>query len=242
MATPNQIAANQQNAQLSTGPATPAGRERSSQNSTVHGFTGKRLIVKPGEAEAYHKHVQAYLDEFEPDTHKLTDLVHQFADLQWSLHQIFIEQNTVIALMESIHEQDDPIQAAASLARSLNTLSLYETRRRRAAKAVEEEIISLQKTADDLLAKDLARAVPLYKICKAQGKTFDPLEFGFVCSLENIGDYIDGQRIADEEARILNMASQPRVPEKIQKDIDRTERELKAMDAGIEQLLKKVSD
>jgi hypothetical protein len=64
----------------------------------------------------------------------------------------------------------------------------------------------------------------------------------FVCSLEDIGDYIDGQRIADEEARIFNMASQPRVPEKIQKDIDRTERELKAMDAGIEQLLKKVSD
>jgi hypothetical protein len=68
------------------------------------------------------------------------------------------------------------------------------------------------------------------------------LEFGFVCSLEDIGDYIDGQRAADEAAKLFNMASQPRVPEKIQKDIDRTERELKAMDAGIEQLLKKVSD
>ncbi|MDX2268939.1 MAG: hypothetical protein NW208_12590, partial [Bryobacter sp.] len=39
MSTPQQVLANQANAQLSTGPRTPLGKQKSAQNSTSHGLT-----------------------------------------------------------------------------------------------------------------------------------------------------------------------------------------------------------
>ena len=48
MSTAAQIEANRQNAQLSSGPTSPAGKQRSSLNSTVHGFTGQTVMVDGG--------------------------------------------------------------------------------------------------------------------------------------------------------------------------------------------------
>ncbi len=48
MSTSSQIAANQANAQLSTGPRTGQGKSVASRNATKHGFTGKSILL-PGE-------------------------------------------------------------------------------------------------------------------------------------------------------------------------------------------------
>lgn len=51
MATEKQIAANQLNALMSTGPCTPEGMETSSQNAVKHGLTARKAIVLPDEKE-----------------------------------------------------------------------------------------------------------------------------------------------------------------------------------------------
>lgn len=147
MSTPAQIAANQKNALASTGPVTTAGLQRSSQNATLHGFTGKSLILTPEETEAYNAHVAAYMADHKPTAHKHIELVQELADLHWSIHQIFVQQTNTMSLMSSIavqmKEAGDPVATAAAIApvaRTLNNLSVYEGRRRRAAKTVQEDL------------------------------------------------------------------------------------------------------
>ena len=53
MSTPAQLAANQTNAQSSTGPLTPEGKAASAANSLRHGLAAKGLIVLPGQEPAF---------------------------------------------------------------------------------------------------------------------------------------------------------------------------------------------
>jgi hypothetical protein len=178
MSTNAQIAANQQNAKLSTGPTTEAGLKRSSQNACKHGFTGQTLVITPQEKEGYEAHVAAYMDHHKPLEHKHRELVQQLADSHWSLHQIFIQQTNTMSLMTAVtlqlSEAGDPIAAAAAIApisRTLNTLSTYEVRRRRAAKSIQEELNELERQIADKQAQ--AR--------KASQTKAQP-EIGSVCS------------------------------------------------------------
>ncbi len=197
MATTEQINANRENAKHSSGPVSDAGKETSSRNATRHGFTGLSIVVTPDERFAYLAHVQSCIAQYEPADHQQEQLAHQLADLEWSLHQISVQQINTISLMNAVQVQcegnGDPVGTAhviASLARTLNNLNLYEVRRRRAAKAIKEELESLIKSAEQLLAEQLPQAAAMYKFNKAKNQAWDPLEFGFVCSLEEIELYL----------------------------------------------------
>jgi len=92
----------------------------------------------------------------------------------------------------------DPVGTAhliGSLSRTLNNLNLYETRRRRAARTVKEELEALIKAADDLLAEQLPQAAAIHKVNKAKNQDWDPKEFGFVCSLEEIEEFINVEQL-----------------------------------------------
>jgi hypothetical protein len=174
MSTTAQIEANRSNAQLSTGPTTEAGKQKSSQNATRHGFTGLALIVTPTEKEAYEAHVQSYMDHHKPADHMHRQIVQQYADLHWSLHQIFVQQSNTMSLMNAVslqmQEAGDPLATAAAIApiaKTLSTLNLYETRRRRALKTVSEELEAREQ------AQAEAPATPA---------TATPAETGFVHS------------------------------------------------------------
>jgi hypothetical protein len=178
MSTPKQIEANRQNAQLSSGPVSDIGKQTSSKNSTRHGFTGQNLIIGAAEKEHYEKHVQAYLAHHKASDHKHVELVQQLADLHWSLHQIFVQQTNAMALMNAITEQmldsGDPVAIAAAIApvaRTLNTLSTYEGRKRRAAKTVLQDLTAYEQT---LNAQRLASLKP--------ENTANQPQIGSVCS------------------------------------------------------------
>jgi len=178
MSTNAQITANQQNARLSTGPTSEAGIKRSSQNACKHGFTGQSLIVTPQEKEAYEAHVQAYMAAHKAIDHKHIQLVQQLADADWSLHQIFIQQSNTMSLMTAItmqlSEAGDPIATAAAIApvaRTLNTLSTYEVRRRRAAKSIQEELAALEQQISEQPTQS-----------PNSNKANDNREIGSVCS------------------------------------------------------------
>src|SRR5271154_5649844 len=99
MATEEQMKSNQANAQHSAGATTESGAARSSQNATKHGFTGRTLVLHPEEAESYEAHVASYLDDYQPSTHRQNQLVRQLADLDYSLHQISIEESNTVTHM-----------------------------------------------------------------------------------------------------------------------------------------------
>jgi hypothetical protein len=212
MPTPAQIAANQQNAQLSTGPVTEEGKLASSQNAVKHGFSGLSLVITESERIPYEAHVKAYFDEHNPTTHKQTLLVQQLADLDWSLTQINVQQLNIISLMNACQSQfagnGDPVgtaQVIAKLARTLNTFNLYEQRRRRASKAVAEELQALVKAASEAEAQELAMAAAVYQLHQSKGKPFHPADFGFVCSIDEIEQYLTGQTLAQREPSVVGL-------------------------------------
>ena len=66
MATSAQITANQQNAQLSTGPKTPQGIAACKHNATRHGLTGKQIVLPGEDPAAYDQVRSALLEEHAP--------------------------------------------------------------------------------------------------------------------------------------------------------------------------------
>jgi hypothetical protein len=205
-----QLEANRQNAQQSTGPTSPEVKQRSSLNATRHGFTGQTLILSPEEKEAYETHCIAYFEEYQPFGHEETSLLQHYVDLIWSLHQIAVQQSNGLSIINAITAKlvkegdfDALATAIAPHYKMVNTLSLYETRRRRAAEATLARFNQLVQARK----QQLAQAVQLCNAHKAQGKPFNPADFGFVCSLPEIE-----LQIARETARkdVLKLINQPK--------------------------------
>jgi hypothetical protein len=204
-----QIQANRQNAQLSTGATTSEGKKRSSLNATRHGFTGQSLVLSDEEKDAYETHCIAFLENYQPATHEETSLVQQYADLTWGLHQIAVQQSNVMSVINAITTKlmkegdfDALTAATAPHYKTINTLSLYETRRRRAAEATLARFNELAAARK----QQLTQAVQLYKATKAQDKPFTPSEFGFVCSLSEIERFIARQTALANAQRFLSVA------------------------------------
>jgi hypothetical protein len=82
------VAANRANAQLSTGPRTPAGRAVSSMNAVKTGLTGRTVLLPSDDVEAYRQHLAAYENEYKPVGVRERELVQSLADLQWRLQRI----------------------------------------------------------------------------------------------------------------------------------------------------------
>ena len=84
--------ANRANAKLSTGPRTEPGKQRSSQNAFRHGLTARTAVLPTEDPEAHQRHVQQFLDEYQPATATETQLVHEIANTAWRLNRIpFLE-------------------------------------------------------------------------------------------------------------------------------------------------------
>jgi hypothetical protein len=206
---------NRQNAQSSTGPKTEAGKQRSSLNATRHGFTGQTLFLLPEEKEAYEAHCLAYRERYAPATHEESDLIQQYADLRWSLHQLCVEQSNVLAVLNVITTnllKDGALEAlpaaTAPYHKTLNTLSTYEQRRRRAAEATLARFTELSTARIEAAKSDLAKAVTFYNANKAQGKSWSPADSGFVCSLADIESHLKQKAIADDVRKFYSDRSQ----------------------------------
>jgi hypothetical protein len=205
MPSAQQIEANRQNSQSSTGPITEEGKQISSLNATRHGFTGQSLMLSPEEKAPYEAHVQAFLAHYGPANALETNLAQQLADAHWSLHQIFVQQSNLFSLMSATTVQlaaaNDAVATAAALqplTRSLNTLGIYEQRRRRIAAALEVQLKAAIEAREEAEQRRLTEAAKLYMTFKAKGETFIPADFGFDCSLAQVIDFVEGQSLAAE--------------------------------------------
>lgn len=88
MATPAQIAANQANSKLSTGPASAQGKARSSRNSFKHGLYSKQLVL-PDEDPAELDQLRASLRaEHQPINTTEEILVNDLAENFWRLRRM----------------------------------------------------------------------------------------------------------------------------------------------------------
>jgi hypothetical protein len=81
-----QLAANQANAQLSTGPSSEAGKAISSRNNLRHGLTqseGELILLDSESPEEYARSLASFEAEWKPSTATEHDLVERLASRQW---------------------------------------------------------------------------------------------------------------------------------------------------------------
>jgi hypothetical protein len=95
-----QLAANQANAQLSTGPASTEGKAISAQNNFRHGLTqieGDLVLLEGESKEQYSRSLADFQKEWKPATATECDLVERLVNSQWLRRRAMKLQNQFLA-------------------------------------------------------------------------------------------------------------------------------------------------
>ncbi len=124
MATEAQIAANRANAQKSTGPRTPEGKEPASQNALKHGLFAREVVIRGEDAEEFERHRQGLLEQLNPVGPLEELLAARIVDLSWRLQRAVQDQSgAFVTLYErqtaEAGEPQEPAERAATLGRMI---------------------------------------------------------------------------------------------------------------------------
>jgi hypothetical protein len=111
MSTTAQVLANRENAKLSTGPKSEAGKAQASQNAITHGFYSKAFIVRDDEKAGFERLRDELFAEYDPVDTTGADLFQQILHASWNLHRLRRIENQIYATSE------DPFGDQAVLAR-----------------------------------------------------------------------------------------------------------------------------
>jgi hypothetical protein len=84
---PAKLAANQNNAKLSTGPRTDEGKQTSSRNATRHGLTSKAALLPWEDRAEYEALHAAFRKDHRPASEFETELLRAMADAWWRLQR-----------------------------------------------------------------------------------------------------------------------------------------------------------
>jgi hypothetical protein len=87
MASSAQLAANQANAQHSTGPSTAEGKARVSQNALRHGLTARHLVIRDDEHEEFAALQDSLSQELDPQGAIETIAFQELLHAAWNLHR-----------------------------------------------------------------------------------------------------------------------------------------------------------
>jgi hypothetical protein len=219
MPTAAQIAANQANAQLSTGPTSETGKAKSSLNAVKTGLTGRTVLLPGDDAALYEAHVSHVIERYQPADDEERNLVQSLADTEWRLLRIPSLEMGIYAVgrlefAELFSNEDEAvrnhlIEAKIFLAyqRQLNNLSIQENRLRRQREKDTAVLRELQDGRKRQVKARLDKAAYQY-IAAVQARsyqTFEPQAFGFEFSLADIevrAMEIDPNLFADYEQEL----------------------------------------
>ncbi|MHC4442745.1 MAG: hypothetical protein ACYTA5_09140, partial [Planctomycetota bacterium] len=114
-----QLQANRQNAKKSTGPQTPEGKARSSQNALKHGLLARQILINdddPNEkTEDFDQLLSDLVDELQPDGRIQSLLVQRIAVCYWRLRRAYrFEAQSLI------RQREDEFSPFEELARSVS--------------------------------------------------------------------------------------------------------------------------
>jgi hypothetical protein len=203
MSSDAQIQANQVNAQLSTGPKTPERKTKSSLNAVKTGLTGRTVLMPGDDTIAYQKHIQRFFDEYKPATDAEEMLVQSVADTEWRLLRIPSLEMGIYALgriefagkfdQEDAAVRDALIEAQIFLTyqKQLNNLGIQEGPLRKQREKDVAELLKCQRERKEREEKRMKQASDLYEDAQRADQPFDPAEFGFEFSIEEIERHID---------------------------------------------------
>ncbi len=184
---PRRLRANRANAQLSTGPRTESGKQRSSLNSLRHGLSSHTAVLPSEDAQAYQRHCQQFHDEYQPTTPTETQLVQELADTAWRLNRIPLLEADLLTRAADTRATREPIACdIAEATRALATLGMHGQRLSRQFQKTLDQLRALQTERREREQHELKRAASLLELHKHKGIPYDPAQDGFVFSQSEI--------------------------------------------------------
>ena len=174
---PLQIIANRANAQASTGPRTPEGRERVSQNACTHRLFAQDPVLPHEDRSAYEALQLQFKESRKPKGALEEQLVQTLASLQWRLNRCLHIEACIL--------EDESLSTMEQLD-ALAKYSLYEGRLRRSFQSTLKQLCDMQSDRIKSEKPELIDAVLISEYCKESQIPFDPAEIGFDFSIGEI--------------------------------------------------------
>jgi hypothetical protein len=215
MSSQAQIAANQANAQLSTGATTAEGKAKSSMNALKTGLTGHTVLLPTDDAALYEAKLLQHLEGMKPVGEKETALVQALTDTEWRLARIPGLEYGIYALarIEFAHKFDDQPEEHRSVLihsytylayqRQFNNLSIQEARLNRQLLKIINELHGLQQRREQQEQAKLTLAARQYLAANQAKKPFNHKEFGFDFSMDQIDRHA---RLIEQREKALGAA------------------------------------
>jgi hypothetical protein len=146
---------NRANAQKSTGPRTPRGRQRSCMNAMKHNLSGQHLILQETEVAAYDRMGTAMFVDLKPKSEPEFQIAQKIIDINFRLNRMAAVENNLfefgLTYAETNCDHDDRIEVMAAQTRAwkehaslFDTLGRYEHRLQRQLLAYQKEFERLQ--------------------------------------------------------------------------------------------------
>lgn len=199
MSSQAQIAANQANAQKSSGPVTAEGKAAVSKNALKTGLTGRTVLLPTDDAELYAKHITSFKSRYAPVGDEETELVQSIADTSWRIARIPSLETGIYAVgrakMADLHANIEDkqqrammIEAEVALAyeRQIRNLQIQEGRLRRFLEKDIATLTALQQARKSERRNQFDRAALAYLKAFRDNRHFDPASNGFEFSIEEI--------------------------------------------------------
>ena len=173
MASPAQILANRENAQLSSGPKTTEGKQASSRNAIRHGLTGTQIVIPGEDASTYEDLRKGLRESYTPATDAERLLVDQIAANAWRLMRA---QRIETAFLSKLAEDSAHAETAIAEAFVNRPADLMRIQRYVAAanSAYYKAIAQLEKHQKNRIAAEYEQAMV---------ETMRPSPIGFVSQL-----------------------------------------------------------
>jgi hypothetical protein len=132
---PARLTSNAANAQHSTGPRTPEGQARSSQNARTHGLTARDLIIAADEREEFNELLNDYQTDVKPKGAIQQTLFDELVAAAWNLRRV---RRMEVQLCSDTKLEDEQLQ------NKLDRLARHKTRIERTFHRSLKELKALQ--------------------------------------------------------------------------------------------------
>jgi len=105
MTSPARVSANGRNAQRSTGPRTPAGLARASQNAYKHGLYATAKVVAACEEAGFRDWLGQWHDDYRPDGTAETNAIDRAAHELGHSHHEYVLKNYLVLYLDDCKRQ-----------------------------------------------------------------------------------------------------------------------------------------
>ena len=162
MITPAQIAANQENAQASTGPRTESGKQISAQNSTTTGLFAQTAFIRPDEQEIWQEFTASFQTHLAPVGPLEATLTSEITGAAWRLRRCNLVEASLDPAIDPITSPaQNSIDRARTQAQRHFQRNLTELKRLQTERQFRKEYFPESVNTSDLGVASVREIIPI---------------------------------------------------------------------------------